>query len=195
MDSLKQLDIYNIIIVADKKLKRDGRAFVHTISKTRKDKVVLYTPKQYEDNEARITGRQCVIFLGKNKVSEDFIPLIEIKYDKLGAVWGYDYSKAIVYIDDSVVVSRKKIINELKVLIKNIDFSNGQNLIKKNAVPILTGIFWAILFGPIAFIPGFLGVKFVLNYSIEDLQYKLGILTFLKDGLSDFIESKKTENI
>ena len=93
----------NIIVVADEDLKGIGRVLVHAISKTKVAKASLYTSKQYTDNEHQITSAQYVIFLGKNKVSEDFIPLIQKKYEKHGVVWGYDASKAVIYIESSDV--------------------------------------------------------------------------------------------
>lgn len=181
----------SIIIVADKKLKKYGRALVHAISKTKKIKVVLYTPNQYESNEAKITGSQYVIFLGKNKISKDFIPLIKDRYKKFGAVWGYDYSKAVIYSDDSMPYTKKQVTGELKKIIKNKDFSKNKNLIKKYGMSIIVGTFYTILFGPLAFIPGFFLMKFYSNYDVEKLQIELGIVTFLNDGLNDFIEGNK----
>ena len=138
----------NIIIVADKDLKSFGREFVHAISKTKIAKASLFTPKQYADNEHQIGGTQYVIFLGKNDVSKDFIPLIQKKYEKYGVVWGYDASKAVIYIEHGNVDMQnlKKEINQTKEEIKKGTESTTDWIIGLIACTLIPPLFiWAFI--------------------------------------------------
>ncbi|MFO0794184.1 MAG: hypothetical protein U0586_08960 [Candidatus Brocadiaceae bacterium] len=150
----------NIIVVADEDLKKLGRELVHSISKTKAAKASLYTPKQYTDNEHQITGAQYVIFLGKNKVSEDFIPLIPKKYENHGVVWGYDDTKAIIYIE-----TNDTDLNNLTCSYK---------YLKEN---------WYHYLNP------FYGmIKDFKKMKKDPLQLKIGVISFLKDGFGEFIK-------
>ncbi len=188
-----QLDMYNIIIVAEKKLKRNGRALVHVISKIRKDKVVLFSPKQYEDNEARITGRQKVIFLGKNKVSKDFIPLIKKKYEKFGIIWGYDFSKALIYIEDSFI-NKKILIEEIKRIAKEEKENTLKGSVRSAVSSSLIMLVALFPFGIVgAFIAGLAGghtYNLLEKRKTISIQYRLGMISFIKDGFDKFIEDK-----
>lgn len=189
MDSIKQGKKHSIIIVADKKLKKHGRTLVHAISKTG-NKVVLYTPEQYDNNETQISGTQRVIFLGKNKVSKDYIPLINEKFNKLGVVWGYDFSRAVIYNDDSEDFTKKQLLAELKKYIKDYNSSSGKGLVNKFGLPVILGTYMALFFGPLYFIPGFLLTYWLSRYEVEKLKIQLGILSFLQDGYDKFLEDK-----
>lgn len=170
----------NIIVVADKDLKSFGRELVHAISKTKIAKASLFTPKQYADNEHQIGGTQYVIFLGKNDVSKDFIPLIQKKYEKHGIVWGFDASKAVIYIGHGNVdiQNLKKEINQTKEDIKKGTESTTALLIGITAFILIPPLFiWALI----------QGTKDEKKLQ-KELQMKLGIISFLKDGFDEFIK-------
>lgn len=179
----------NIIVVADKDLKSFGRELVHAISKTKIAKASLFTPKQYADNEHQIGGTQYVIFLGKNDVSKDFIPLIQKKYEKYGIVWGYDASKAVIYIEssnnkdlDSLKKDFGQIKEERKVSFNRIH-SSGEDII---FILLYESWFkWFKWFNPLFYY--YLRKHFV-EAMLKELQLKLGIISFLKDGFDEFVK-------
>ena len=153
----------NIIVVVDNDIKKYGRQLVHSICKSNIAKASLYSPKQYEDNEHNISGNQIVIFLGENDVSKDYIPIIEKKHEEHGIVWGFDASKAIIFIDKNVSVNKKDLYNSIAAdsvpvkgeLIIGIDIGIGGNIERK---------------------------------ILAELQYAFGIASFVKDGFEDFIK-------
>jgi hypothetical protein len=153
----------NIVVVVDKDIRKYGRQLVHSISKSNIAKASLYSPKQYEDNEHQNTGNQMVIFLGKNDVSKDYIPMIEKTHEEHGIVWGFDASKAIIFIDKNVSVNKKDLYNSIAAdsvpvkgeLIIGIDIGIGGNIERK---------------------------------ILAELQYAFGIASFVKDGFEDFIK-------
>ncbi|WKZ16296.1 MAG: hypothetical protein QY317_03115 [Candidatus Jettenia caeni] len=174
----------NIIVVANGDLKSIGRELVHAISKTKVAQASLFTPKQYANNEHQIGGTQYVIFLGKNEVSEDFIPLIQKKYETHGIVWGFDASKAVVYIESSNV--------ELDTLKKEFSLikeerENGTPIFLNNIIGILLYELWFKWFDPIYWISYLIKYKRKIKLT-KELQMKLGIISFLKDGFDEFVK-------
>ncbi|GAN34409.1 MAG: hypothetical protein DYG83_17880 [Candidatus Brocadia sp. AMX2] len=177
----------NIIVVADKDLKSFGRELVHAISKTKIAKASLFTPKQYTDNEYQIGGTQCVIFLGKNDVSKDFIPLIQKKYEKHGIVWGYDASKTVVYIE-STNVDLDNLKKEFSLIKEERKASFDKTWICGNAIiDILLYELWFKWFDPIYWISYLIKYKKKIKLT-KELQMKLGIISFLKDGFDEFVK-------
>lgn len=185
----------SIIIVANEDLKSFGRELVHAISKTKAAQASLYTPKQYTNNEHQIGGTQYVIFLGKNDVSKDFIPLIQKKYEKHGIVWGYDVSKAVIYLESSNVELDvlEREVNQVKEEIKKRTVSPDHGMtagmigiIAANAL-ILSPLFLFPWYGIYCLIRSIIDRRKKLKATIE-LQFKLGIITFLKDGFDDFVK-------
>lgn len=185
----------NIIVVANEDLKSFGRELVHAISKTKIAQASLFTPKQYADNEHQIGGTQYVIFLGKNDVSKDFVPLIQKKYEKHGITWGYDASKAVIYLESSNVELEvlEREVNQIKEEIKKRTVSP-----KGSVLTVTTGI---IIANNLALSRLFLFPWYEMYYLIRriidhrkklketiKLQFKLGIISFLKDGFDDFVK-------
>ena len=194
----------NIIIVADENLKKNGRELVHALSKTGTVKAVLYSPKQYVDNENQVTGNQYVIFLGNDSdVAQDFGSLISPSYDKMGAVWGYDGPKAIILCRD-IQVPIKEIVEELKKEKKELEASLVQDSSVNNlAIAVgggasgaggllMTSAFWTVAW------PGLIGmfffklIKSLLDKGAEkekrrSFQFQLAQLMFLRNGFDKFI--------
>jgi len=171
----------NIIVVADDEIKKSGRKFVHLLSKIENTKVTLYSPKIYEDNEHQITGNNHIIFLGKNKVSDDFFSVISSWKNKKGVFWGYDNKKAIVYIKDSNF-SEKEVNKELKSSINSLTVAGT------------LGAGWAVALGGI-FSPLWLVVAIMSYFNkskqlkkIQEKQYDIGMLNFIEQDLEDFIK-------
>lgn len=185
----------NIIVVADKELKSFGRELVHAVSKTKVTQASLFTPKQYADNEHQIGGTQYVIFLGKNDVSKDFIPLIQKKYEKHGIVWGYDASKAVIYIESSNVELEvlEREVNQVKEEIKKRTVSSDYGM-TTGMIGIIAAN--ALILSPLFLFPWY-GICYLIRSIIDrgkklkaiiELQFKLGIISFLKDGFDEFVK-------
>lgn len=180
----------NIIVVADKDLKSIGRELVHAISKTKIAKASLFTPKQYTDNEHQIGGTQYVIFLGENDVSKDFIPLIQKKYEKHGVVWGYDASKAVIYTESSNINLNdlKKEIGSIKEEVKKGNASLDRNAIWICGHDLGFEILIRILLFEVLWFKWLNPIYWMEIKLTKELQMKLGIISFLKDGFDEFVK-------
>jgi hypothetical protein len=185
------MDLSNIAVVADDKLRKYAIKLVHAISKNEGFKSSFFTPPKFKSNEAQITGRNRVIFIGKNKVSDAYIELINEKYEKHGVVWGYDGPKAAIYIKNEDLD-----IAGMETEISNIYQSTiavGGTLTVGSSI---LGTLFA--FNPVFWLAGIVygivkGVKKLISHfrrknTAKDLQYKLGITSFLQQGFDDYIK-------
>ena len=167
----------NIIIVADDKIKKSGRKFVHILSKSENIKAILYSPKMYENNENQITGNNYFIFLGKNKVSQDYISIITSWKKNKGVCWGYDNKKAMIYIENSDF-SEEEIIKEIKRAQKSLIASG------------LWGIPWVVFFPSLLPFDLF---KVIVKINekkkiIQEKQFDIGMLNFIEQDLESYIK-------
>lgn len=172
----------NITIVADKTLSAYARKLAHEISKKEGYKATFATPEKFRDNESHISGKNYILFIGKNEISEDYIPLIKVKYEKHGIIWGYDDTKAIIYIKNSDVNEEdlkeyfKKTIDRIKK-----DFSNDIKI--GVGVGVVLGLF------SLPYVGIYLLIKKIIKKNrIEKMQYDLGVISFLETGFDDFIK-------
>lgn len=168
-----------IYIVASKKLSNYARKLVHNISKSGLAKSSFYTPEKYRDNESNFSGLNKVIFIGENEVSKDFIPLIDIKYDVFGAQWGYDFTKAIILAGESNASE-----NELKREL--IDVNNKKKISTKKSKKSIDLKFWEYFY-LLPLVPFVIPFTLSEEKRIKKLKYELAIASFLKIGLSDFV--------
>lgn len=175
----------SIIVVASEDLKSFGRELVHAISKTKVAQASLFTPKQYSDNEYQITGSQYVIFLGENSISKDFIPLIQKRFERQGIVWGYDNSKATIYIKNNNI--------ELEVLEKEMIPIKKEEAKKRKSFLQIYLTEWVSLHIPFSkhdfkYYMKEYYKKIEEKEKIKSLQYELGIITFIRNGFNEFIK-------
>lgn len=172
----------SLILVTNKEFKKHARVFAHLISELKATPVSLYLPKMYEDNEAKITAKQHVIFLGKNKISESYVPLIK-KHKKLGAIWGYDYSKAIIYVENDNE-KKKVVLKEITRTLRKMKINKSilSELFKDYEDGYETEYWWEWIFTwwvwPLW--------VFLRKEQIKDLQFMLGILLFIDTCFDDF---------
>ena len=185
----------NLLIVADKSLRKQAIGFTHSLSKIEDIKAVYWTPRHLLDNEATLTGVHPIIFIGRNDIVNPYIDVIEVMSEKHGVHWGYDGSKAAIYVESSPGF-KILFLKDVYPLI-NKEYREGQEEIKesikskKNEVSdskytlMQVGKFLFDYLGPI-----FDGKKYE-EYSREEIlmiQYTFGIHSFLQHGLEDYIE-------
>lgn len=167
----------NIAVVADKNLRKEAIRLVHGLSKLDDVKAVYWTPKEMRDNEAQVTGRSPIIFLGKNSEAIPYIDLIKPNMKKHGVVWGYDGSKAAIYIDSEPkdYISLK---NELDIVKES-----WKDTSKYTHIPV-----GALLLSPFFASSLMLATLIAKKSKIRKAQYKFGVLSFTQDGLDEYLE-------
>lgn len=174
----------NVIVVAGKDIRKHGVKLVHILSKMPEVKSSLFTPKQFSNNESQKTGRNYVIFLGKNSAADPYIELIEKKETELGMAWGYDGPKAAIYLTELVMD-----IDKLKKENEKIHTALAVSGIA--AFPLLLA-----LFNPVYSIGGIIVfIKKVINQKKQaiSLQYNFGIMKFLDQCLSEYLKIEEHE--
>jgi len=176
----------NITVVADKDLSYNARRLVHLLAKTSQIKSVFVSPEIHKQNEMQAAGNNYTIFLGKTDVSESYLDLIKVDYDKCGVKWGHDYRKALIYVDNSIFVSADMLKQELNKVKGSVYFE--RNVIfdrdKRDSLFKRSLLVKCIVL---------LSKLHQIDYnSLLKLKYELGISTFLLDkkGLSAFMDEK-----
>jgi hypothetical protein len=134
-----------IIIVAPEQYSDLGKRISHEISKNENSSSAFFTPKQFEDNQMKITGKQLAIYIGdpeENKLTKEYLPIIKTQLpdNKAGVFYGYDGSKAIVYGNGDLGQ-----IGEFKKLYKKVKNNKieieGKNSNTNDSLSFLTSIF------------------------------------------------------
>jgi len=191
----------SIIVVTQPKMAKVGRALVHGITINEKIKASLYTLKQYKHNENQITGRQPVIFFGKNEVSESYIEGMHVEYAKYGIKWGWNGPKAMVFIeytpdDENERMDFKEEFYQFKKdIAKHLALQEERKQKKKekeetDKAPWYFGVIGIVMFKrvlPPIFI-WILGKKIFISKEIRKMQMQYAIALFLRDGLSKYIK-------
>ena len=185
----------NIVVVADDKLRKYAIKLVHAISKNEGLKAAFCSPQQFKSNEAQVTGKNKAIFIGRNKVSDAYIELIQEKYKKYGVVWGYDGPKAAIYIkneDLDIAGMKKEIKNIYKSTVTGGALTIGSSVL--STLFTFNPIFWlgGIIYGFVKIIKNLLGLR-KIQKTAKDLQYKLGISSFLQQGFDDYLKGENSE--
>lgn len=111
----------SILVVCEERNNPLGRKLVHAISSYEQANASLYTPAQYSDNEHQIAGDQKIIFIGENDVSDDFIPLIDKEWSELGASWGMNENKVVIWVEESGV-ERGQVLDTYEKLKEQADY-------------------------------------------------------------------------
>ena len=184
----------SIIIVSHPKMAKFGRVLVHGITVHEKIKASLYTLQQYRDNEHQISGRQPVIFFGKNKISESYIEGMHVEYSKYGIKWGWNGPKAIVYIEytpdekgrldfKEEFFRFKKDIEKQKKTQK--ERKKQEEKVKWYELAIGTFLTFPIL---VVLMSWFLGKELVERNELSHMQMQYAMSLFLRDGLSKYIK-------
>jgi len=191
----------SIIVVTQPKMAKVGRALVHGITINEKIKSSLYTLKQYKDNENQITGRQPVIFFGKNEVSESYIEGMHVEYTKYGIKWGWNGPKAIVFLeytpDENERMDFKEEFYQFKKdITKQLALQKERKKKEKeketaDMTPWYYGVISIVMFMPVLppFLAWFVGKEIFIDKEIREMQIQYAIALFLRDGLSKYIKN------
>lgn len=176
-----------IQVIADKKLAKFARQLVHGISKSELLDASFYTLEQYRDNEVTMSSKVYRIFLGKNKISKAYIDLIHEKYNRHGVIWGYDASAAVIYVNENPD-DLKSFTEEFNDTLERIKNKVGQNspLVNVGLASVADFLAIPLVFQVVPLVWGANSFKNLLKAKEE--QYKLGILTFLEQGLDQFVD-------
>ncbi len=172
----------SISVVADKKLRKFGINLAHIISKKEGFKAAYVLPEAIRDNELKYSGGNYAIFIGKNKISTPYFELIKLYVVENGVCWGYDSTKAAIYIKNSRIEADKlfKDLGKLKEYKKIKEkLSTGKFLSKKFINKVLPFPVW---------IYNLITTTVKFEKSKKDLQYKYGITKFLDECFDQYVK-------
>lgn len=189
----------NISVVADESLRKEAIGLVHGLSKVDDVRAVYWTPKQFKDNESHVSGKNPIIFIGRNSESDPYIDLIKPMMNKHGVVWGYDGSKAAIIVKSEPTDSKAFSRNLEKHVEKAKEAKKKDNL--KDAIGI-AGPSVGLAVSSVLFFPAFLpfavggaiialitgGLKKKERKKVKTAQYTYGLLSFTQDGLDEYLE-------
>ena len=178
---------------------------------------VVWTEKVYNDNKVQLGSNTKIVFVGKNKSSEAFIPSIRFnkELDKFGVKVGWLSNKAAIYADSGTLMNNKELYDEFYEnyveLTGLFDDSVADSEALKKA-KLTDGIDVAFNKGARAvggFIGGIFGkkqsseekkaegtdffdfgAKAEANSLVPDQMFRYAILSFYQNGLADFMEIK-----
>lgn len=105
-------------IVADDELAPLARQLAHALSLQEGHTGAFWTVKHYKDNEATLSARQPVIFLGDHELSRSYLDVLPSHFSDYGVSYYYEGAKAVLIADTPRFVLER----ELKVL---------QNIVEK----------------------------------------------------------------
>lgn len=105
-------------IVADDELAPLARQLAHALSLQEGHTGAFWTVKHYKDNEATLSARQPVIFLGDHELSRSYLDVLPSHFSEYGVSYYYEGAKAVLIADTPNFVLER----ELKAL---------QNIVEK----------------------------------------------------------------
>lgn len=187
----------NLVVVAESKLRKEALALVHALSKIEDVKASHWTPQHMRDNEAQVTGRSSMIFLGKNSDTEPYIELVKSVQRKHGVVFGFDGPKATIYVD-SKPTDPERFQKDLKASVKAAKDAQKEVSSGKIPVGVPVGVVAGIgLVSAFALPLWFLALPVIViiklfrqsknNAGIRKAQYQYGLLSFSDKCLEDYL--------
>jgi len=179
-----------ITVVADKDdkfLLPVARKLVHFIASRPEAKASLFSIQDYEQNEPVLSGKNHLIFLEKNRVSEDISKCITAWQSSKGVYWGVDCTLGVMFVKPSE--------GDLDDLLK------ATKLLRDDVIPLLPKRFGTVTllgfasmpllgaFSLLAMIGGYaLSFKATKDEAVRRAQYEYGILWFIKDHYDNFLK-------
>jgi hypothetical protein len=189
----------SLVIVADKKEMFHAKSLSHAITKAKLAKVVVWSPKTYEDNLDKKTGDNHYIFIGRSKVANDYVKILQVnhkepKFKKHGGVWDYDHKKAVIYIDSHTKISLDELNKETA---KHRDRINEYS--EESSISLMCNIFFKFFFvySPIEpespmsrDIYKYVKSRLTKKPRLRDIQYCYTMLDFISNGFQQFIDQE-----
>ena len=62
----------------------------------------IYTEKQYRDTLAKVISNTHLLFMGRNKTTQEEAKFINLKFNRFGMKYGWQGQRAVMFVDDSV---------------------------------------------------------------------------------------------
>jgi hypothetical protein len=106
-----------LIVVAKEDLADLARKLIHCISQIEEHSASFWTDKHYKDNEATLSGKQHVIFLGENEVSKSYSTILPERFSACGTKCYWGGSKALLTVKPLDIVNMKN-LEEMSNVVK-----------------------------------------------------------------------------
>ena len=96
-----------VIVVKSDKEKEYGQILKNIMTEYNICEVLIYTTKQYTDNEPQIASSQKVIFIGENDVSKRNLSTIKWKFEALNMKYGWIGSVALLTVGNTLLTKKE----------------------------------------------------------------------------------------
>ena len=175
-----------LFIVADKNCMKYARILETLISERKNVQCTVFDNiRAFEDN--KLSSDNFVVFIGKNKVSSSIVEIVNKKFDEFGVRYGWKGTRAAIWIDSLKVdtIFNGKIVSEFaKYYNENLnEFKKlDENLYGVRKFIVANTVLELIIPDGELLFESFQKVR-----EIEDAQYKLGVIEFMKNGIDKFI--------
>jgi hypothetical protein len=169
-----------VIVVAPEKYKDIARTLTHEIYKRHGVNTFLWDIQQYEKKECELNAGKYVLLIGnekENSLTKCFLPVIKSMSEMVGACYGYDCSKALVF-GRGDLEQKNKFIEYLEVY-------KGEN---KYKWWILTGVLGS--FFPLSILGYFLGKKEKELEKLCTAQTAVAIELFMENHFEKWVGIK-----
>ena len=111
------------IIVANDDLAPLGRQLAHALSVQKTHSGAFWTVKHYKDNESQLDGKQPVLFLGKNDVSDSYLDVLPERFRGFGTRCSFEGAKVVLVAevpddvtDEDISTLKRAVEGEQEVL-------------------------------------------------------------------------------
>jgi hypothetical protein len=189
------------IVVDSEKEKEHGQILKNIIGKLGKYEAVLWTIKQYTDNEPTLLSSARVIFIGENEVSKRVLSTMDWKFKELNMKYGWCGPCALLTVDD--VLLTKEQLNDFKQVceqqennLKNGNFATatwGSGAILSALASVIFP--FAILIKTLILIASTIFVWFNISSKQmaeqKKIQYPYLIRHFVMNNIDSYIEGDK----
>ena len=175
-----------LFIVADKNCMKYARILETLISERKNIQCTVFDSIQvFEDN--KLSSDNLVVFIGKNKVSSSIVEIVNKNFDQFGVRYGWRGTRAAIWIESlraDTIFNGERVNEFAKYYNKNLnEFNKLDEKLYEVRKFIIANTFPALIFpdGELVF-GSFQKIK-----EIEEAQYKLGVIEFMKNGIDKFI--------
>lgn len=156
--------------------------------------IVPLTEKKWLDTKCGVSTSEKVLYIGNLKGTDKLIPIINVKYEKYGIMYGWAGNQAVLTVDSLALIREKNYNNFIEQFKKELETKNNNTKKKFGlSVSAFVGGVGAVLL-PIGFPALFLGATVIKNLfnekeKVREQQYLYGIVQLYHHHLEDFIKA------
>ena len=177
----------DVIIVSTKKLRPFAVALKRGLAKYYDITAVNWIDKYFHDNEATITNKDVLIFVGSSSIIDPYIFNSKGEFEHHNCFWGWEGAVASIKVERdpenyAEFKEHRKNLSAAKKIYQGRAWKIGDN--EKSTFDIFKFLLSRVFFPPMTFFPSL----FIFPLHTKE-QYEYAIGTFLALGMPDFQNS------